>query len=208
MKYQKVFIDFDETLCDHLAMLSWIDATWEKVYKTPSKHFSGTVDQHHTVIDEIHRLYRHRDHYALSGMVWEEVSVRMSEMIAEEGVDFCYPEVHKALEVLVAAHDDVALLTFGDEEYQLYKIQQCPLLRKLKLPVHVVAEPKRDYLARDFPETQGVLVDDKQPLGLPINWHHIWVNRSNREAKLTASETEISDLSKLEKIIIDKNANV
>ena len=185
---ERVFLDFDETLFDHIRMLGWLDGVMVSDYGLQPGEFAGTIDTHHDQIDSLHRLYRHRDHYGLSGQRWEEISDEVRERATREGRDFCYPDVHPFLGRLATMSDvDVRLLTFGDKEYQLYKIALCQELVRYNLPVIVVDEPKRDFLAREFPDG-GTLVDDKYPLGLPKGWRHMLIDRSGAFATTELDE--------------------
>jgi hypothetical protein len=179
---ERLLFDFDETLFDHIAMLTWLDRTMAEQYGLEPGEFAASIDEHHTQLDEIHRLYRHREHYGMSGLDWVDVSPQIAEMIAEQELDFCYPDVHPVLGRVAASGVDVGLLTFGDEEYQLFKIAQCRELERYNFPIYVVREPKRDFLAREFPGG-GTLVDDKFPLGLPETWSHVLIDRGERFAR-------------------------
>jgi FMN phosphatase YigB (HAD superfamily) len=183
-----------------MVLLNWMDKSWQRLYKTQPGLFSETIDAFHTKIDEIHRWYHHRDHYELSGQPWNKVSGHMSKLIAQQNIDFCYPEVHRMLKQLTANGWEMSILTYGDEEYQLYKISHCKLLTELSLPVHVVDESKRLFLAREFPKQPGILVDDKYPLNLPSHWKHIWINRGQQlktPVKVPDGTWQISSLDQL-----------
>ncbi|MCA9330491.1 hypothetical protein KC957_00430 [Candidatus Saccharibacteria bacterium] len=193
------FLDFDETLFDHMSMLAWLDPIMTANYGLKPGQFTAGVDDHHDQIDDVHRLYRHRDHYGLSGLEWEVISAEVRARAIAEDVDFCYPDVHPFLARLASQDVDVRLLTFGDAEYQLYKIGLCRELARYGLPVIVVDEPKADYLEREFPGG-GTLTDDKYPLGLPSGWRHELIDRSGRfsGAELGPGVVRISSLDDIE----------
>jgi hypothetical protein len=196
---ERLFLDFDETLFDHIAMLTWLDYTMTRQYGLRPGEFAASIDDHHTQLDDVHRLYRHREHYGLTGLDWSDVSSQIAGMIAEQGLDFCYPDVHPTLSRAAASGLDVGLLTFGDEEYQLFKIAQCRELEGYDFPVYVVHEPKREFLAREFP-SGGTLVDDKFPLGLPNTWLHVLIDRAGQFAHTSLGERvlRISSLAELD----------
>lgn len=199
-----LFLDFDETLFNHQAMLEWMDEMWQEHYGSEPAIFANTIDQYHTHVSEGHRLYRHREHFELSGKPWQAVSGHMTQLIQEQKQDFCYPEVHEAVERLAQKHETMAILTFGDVEYQNYKINHCRLLARLKLPVHVVSESKRLFLAREFAKQPGILVDDKYPLNLPSHWAHVWLNRDSKlkvPKRLNVTMWQISTLTQLPEVV-------
>ena len=203
----KLFLDFDETLFNHQAMLEWMDVVWQDRYGVAAGLFADTINEYHNHVGDGHRLYKHREHFELSGKPWLEVSAEISKLIGDQNQDFCYPEVHKVIKKLTVEHKDLAILTFGDVEYQNYKISHCRVLRALKLPVHVVMEPKRLFLEREFAAQTGVLVDDKHPLNLPNGWTHIWINRElslKSPTELSDGVWQISSLSQLPQLLSAK----
>lgn len=74
---------------------------------------------------------------------------------------------------------DIAILTFGNTQYQKLKISSLPPLTPL--PAHITQEPKRDYIARNFPNRAGWLVDDKPNQNLPDGWGEIHLDRGDRQ---------------------------
>jgi len=193
---QLIFLDFDETLFDHNAMLVWLDEIMSQKYGARSGAFAEMIDDYHERLDSIHRLYRHREHFETVGRSWAYMSGQVRKLAREQQKDFCYSDTHELLDRLVKHNDlDVRILTFGDSEYQLYKLSMCSELASHGLPVHVVQEPKRDFLAREFPNG-GILADDKYPLGLPVSWQHVLVDRTGKfaQTKLQAGVRRVTSL--------------
>lgn len=181
---KKLFIDFDETLFCHRAYLSWVDK-----FLSRRGHLSET-GAYMELSEEFHEnkgeqlvLYDHGGHIkTATGKDWSFMSGELEKEIRGKGHDFCYPDAHGFLEKAAQSGQDVRILTYGHGEYQLYKIRTCSVLRKLHIPVHVVHEPKRVFLKREFAGCEGILIDDKHPLRLPSGWTHIWINRKNNDS--------------------------
>ena len=189
-----LYIDFDETLFDHrgyVAFVSGLLAGEEDISR-----YTSTFDDYHDVQDTVRmlRLYRHRDHIADAlGYEWGHYSNSVRSAVMQNKQDFCYPEVHEFLEYIDTLGDvDVALLTYGDPEYQLYKISLCEHTKRL--PVTVVQEPKADYIARYHTADHGVLLDDKAPQRLSGSWQHIWVNRAGARVGMHGAHKIVSTL--------------
>lgn len=70
---------------------------------------------------------------------------------------FLYPDVTPQL--IDAIH---AILTFGNKEYQMFKLSLCPELEGIDC--HIVLEPKGAYISRTFP-MPTLLIDDKDLKG-------------------------------------------
>jgi len=72
---------------------------------------------------------------------------------------------------------DVAILTFGQEAFQLLKIEHEPKLNDM--PAYITQELKSKYIAAHFSDRpSGVLVDDKPNQGLPSGWTEIHIDRA------------------------------
>lgn len=176
----RLFIDFDETLFHHYRYLSWLDDFLQK-YGVAAGSYRQQIDAFHQPTGENMRLYDHDGHIqAVSGRNWAFISGEVERQLTIESNDFCYPEAHEFLQTVYDNPDyDVRLLTYGNGEYQRYKIHTCRLLSKLRLPTHIVNQPKRIFLEENYnDEHGGILIDDKHPLKLPGNWHHVWIDRS------------------------------
>lgn len=198
MSSVKIFLDFDETLFNHHAYMEWASDLLEAYGAQPGS-YKASVNEFHTQIDETLRLYRHEEHImSVSQRPWSYISGEIHRAIAEGCHDFCYSDVHRFLKNVTEKHNDVRILTYGNGEYQRYKINLCPVISGLKIPVHVVNEPKRQFLADNFTSANGVLLDDKYPLQLPSNWQHIWINRkSNLKKPEYIQETNVVQISRL-----------
>lgn len=87
---------------------------------------------------------------------------------------FLYPDVAAFLEL---THDlDRAILTFGNEPYQSFKLSFCPQL--LELPVYMTLEQKPGYIQAHWPDIATTLIDDRLLAGsLPSTTTFIQLNR-------------------------------
>lgn len=201
-----VFIDFDQTLFDHARYGEWLDTQLHDSGRlTGSKgSFMATLDEYHDVITEkpsVMRLYRHADHLeAVTGEKWPFMSAMIEKLATDQDQDFCYPDSHGLLEWQAGQTYDTRILTFGDGEYQRFKIQTCKQLRVAHLPIHVVGETKRSFLGREFSDQAGALVDDKYPLDLPENWQHIWINRDQPLQKPKRLDGQVIQISSLDQV--------
>lgn len=84
---------------------------------------------------------------------------------------FLYPDATSDVLNLIDA-----ILTFGNREYQLFKLSLCPELAGIEH--HIVLEPKGAYIARTF-AAATVLVDDKDLSGeIKLPAHFVRIDRS------------------------------
>lgn len=197
------FIDFDETIFNHMAYIQWLERYLiGRGIKKPN--LLATIDDYHEDKGDKMRLYRHKEHIEdATGLKWSVLSADIEQAAGKLGKDFCYPDAHEAIFKLSQKYNNVRILTYGDDEYQRYKIRTCSVISALNIPIHVVGEHKRDFLKKQFGDThtRGVLVDDKHPLNLPDNWQHIWIHRNSGKKihrRVADNTIEISSLCLLD----------
>lgn len=200
----KIFIDFDETLFNHYTYIDWADAFLAKFDVAPGG-YKGTVDSFHEHMGEKLRLYKHEDHIeAASGKAWSFISGELDRALKQGDHDFCYEDTHQFLRTVVK-NEDVRILTYGNGEYQRYKMNICPVLSELRIPVHIVSQPKREFLKTYFNNEPGVLIDDKFPLHIEKPWSHIWINRISQKNELVLhpeeNTVELNTLAQFERAL-------
>lgn len=179
---KRLFLDFDETLFHHLSYIEWVDALLAK-QGIKSGHFFNTLwDYHHSQGENLN-LYDHATHTKeATGKDWSFMSGEFEKELQNYDRDFCYDDAHALIEKALKQDYDVRVLTYGNGEYQRYKIRTCKALSAYNIPIHVVTGPKTDFLKKYFDdEIGGVLIDDKQPLHLPSSWQHVWINRKKSD---------------------------
>lgn len=208
-KYDHIFLDFDRTIFDHEAFIDWLDKFFVERFGLAPKAFRDSLRHHHKNLPENLHLYQHAAHFeAVSGRSWSYISGEVERALAKQKLDFCFDDAHPTMKQLITQHQDVRILTYGKGDYQRFKLSTCRFLRNHTLPVHVVREPKRLFLAKEFSKSTGVLVDDKHPLNLPPNWLHVWIARAESikaPEQLPTGEIKISSLKQLPKAIITQN---
>lgn len=196
-----LLLDFDETLFNYVALMEWIDAYVAQRFGVSVGSLTSSMNDHYEYLDENTRFYQPAQHFQkVIGRSWCYLYVELERELKRQQQDFCYPEVHAVLKKLVKEHSDIRILTFGNGEYQRFKIHSCHVLQSMSLPIYVATEPKRDFLAREFGGEPGILVDDKYPLHLPLGWLHVWINRKepvNKTILLEPGVVRIGNLSQL-----------
>lgn len=206
---EHVQLDFDETLFNHHAFAHWADGQLTTALDIEPGSYKGSFDKHHTHLENGLRLYDNRQHIEeVTNRTWSFISGLIERLWHEDGEpDFCYPDVAEALTGMLEDKLPLSILTFGNEGYQRFKIGFCPILRGTGIGVHVVDEPKRDYIAREFkPSEHGALVDDKPDLKLPKNWVHIWVNRQEpvcEPKQIEEGVWHVSDLTQAQRVLTE-----
>ena len=92
-----------------------------------------------------------------------------------------------------------AIVTFGNEPYQSFKLLLCPQLEGIT--PHIILDSKGAYIARTF-QTPTVLIDDK-PIGDEIlpPAQFIRIDRTNSLAQIAADEVVIRSLNELPAVL-------
>jgi hypothetical protein len=181
-----LLVDFDETLFEHAAHAAFLGKVISDRLGVDPTRYLETFPSYHRFREGVGKsLYAHKKHVLDTvGVEWSVLSGLVQEEVGRQGAHFCYADAHEFLDSATTDFSSVRILTYGREAYQRYKIGLCP--QTATLPVHVVCEPKRDFLASNFPVSSGVsgvLVDDRKDLCLPSNWRHVWINRSGEKVQ-------------------------
>ncbi len=174
-----LFLDFDGVLFNYVDMVGWIDDFMVERFTIESGAFAGTLSDYYDSRDaDSHNIYQFRQHIeAISGRSWSFVSGEIDKAIQQKQMDFCFDDVHGTVVQMKNEFPDVRILTYGDGEFQRFKMGLCRKLGQLCVPVHVVSELKADFLRREFTEGKGVIVDDKPLRNLPENWSQVLMCR-------------------------------
>ncbi len=200
---KKLFIDFDETLFHHYSYLKWVDGVlMRKKLIKDSGEYEKLIEEFHEPKGENLRLYDHIGHMRVTtGRSWGYVSGELEKALQDGQHDFCYDDAHEFLKKAMKSDWDVRILTYGKGDYQRYKIKTCRVLTDLRIPVHVVTEPKREFLKREFGHGKGsILIDDKHPQRLSEGWVHIWVDRKKTAVQPEKSDKRVRKVHSLDEI--------
>lgn len=194
MTASHIFIDFDETLFDWRKYRTWLDDFVATEFGDLKK---GEFFDRYEEFRSDNNVYKHTEHVAeILGVEWPVFKCAVEAKLSNAGqsVHFCFDDAHDFITLLGSREGiEVALLTFGEEEFQRFKINLCPVTASLS--AHIVSEPKADFLKVNFGgETKGFLLDDKTPLNLPDNWEHVWINRRGHKLDLAEHDHEVKNL--------------
>lgn len=205
MSKKILFIDFDGTLFDRWAFLQWFDVFLEG-YGAKKGQFIASARSFY----KANGIYDHKGHLkAIAGREWDFISGEIEKMVKVQGLQFYYGDALKFLKEAKKCSDfEVRVLSYGSPDFQRFKIGLCEEVIEMNMPVHITQRQKKDFIINSFNKGQeGILVDDKHPLGLPKGWLHIWVNRSEDSGynkthlSHSAYENEVSTLTEAAKII-------
>ena len=109
--------------------------------------------------------------------------------------DFLFPDAIRLLRALSASSRDAQVLTHGEQKTQELKLVVCQPLGSLA--AHVTLTPKGVFIAEHWPETKGMIIDDKDIADLPEGWMGVRINRAANAGvqELTGSSSfQISSL--------------
>jgi hypothetical protein len=200
-KYKTVFLDFDETIFNHYDFLKWALGVLDREGLVSEATMLNSIDAYHDEIRPRHRVYGHIKHYKEKGSVdWHHVSGIIARAYPKQECMFCYDDAHILIDHLSKTHNDVRILSFGDEAYQRFKMSFCKKIRDLNIPIHVVTEPKRVYFKTYTQQNQKyLLVDDKADLGLAVHVDHAHIDRTKQEER--TKKGNIISVSSLQNLI-------
>lgn len=186
-----VIIDMDKTVLPTWQFVADVAQTLEAKFGVDRQLFYDQVDGLH--IQSVNNL-RHYDFFAHIrdlGLNADEVETHILSAFGDR--DYVYDDVPRFLNFLTTEvkPNPAILLTYGETRFQHLKYKCAPTLGSLSCLD--ILEPKGPYISRYFPETRGLVIDDKTIDGLPARFTHVWLTRDTLQ-----SDQGYSSLIKIE----------
>lgn len=155
----KLVFDFDHTLFDMMAMHEAIESAVRQLGVSPQQYrdaYTSVTNWKKFTVSALSQAL------AKSAKVKPADVVEALELVAAKSGQWLYPDVKDGLAKLKAAGHELYLLSWGDTEWQMKKINRCDILPLFR-EVLSIAQVKADYL-KAWKKTEGekvVLIDDK-----------------------------------------------
>lgn len=166
----KLLLDLDRTLFDTDLFVGTVWSWLGKTYGVDVQAASAGRSSYYHYVDDMYD-YDFFRHITDLGIDKQDV---IKYARHELKTSFIFPDVEPFLEF--TSDLDRAILTFGNEPYQSFKLSFCPQL--LDLSVNMTLEHKSAYIQAHWPGSPTVLIDDKLLAGtLPDTTRFIQLNR-------------------------------
>lgn len=166
----KLLVDLDRTLFD---TPTFVQALWEwigQTYQIDAQAARNDMRAHFSYVEDMYS-YDFFAHIAEIGIDKADLIKRAREHFAN--TTFLYDDAPDFL--THTAEFDRAILTFGEQTHQQFKLMFCPELDDI--PIHHTMRPKREYIEEHWPGEPVTLIDDKLLVGkLPETTRFIHVD--------------------------------
>lgn len=163
-----IVLDFDRTLFDTTKFSLWFAA---QVAKRSGKS-PETITQEAAKAYYVYQgdLYYYDMQAHMGDIFGNQAEAMLDEIqaLAKTSENFLFDDVRRTLADL-RRYGKVTILTFGEEQYQKFKISLCSELADV--PAAIVQSAKGPHLAEQFePSVRCVFVDDKDEHGSLPEW--------------------------------------
>lgn len=186
----KIYLDLDRTLFRTSVAAELIWRTIALWYPRVNVEYEATrQSEFYRFVTPDSYYYDMASHFRSCGLDPIEIAGRLvTSQIADNRL--LLDGAAELVEGLVAAGNDVAILSFGSEYYQRLKAALCPVLAGL--PIYVTQKPKGIFLAD---KGECVMVDDKDIAHqLPSNVRFIWVQVEGTSISRDTHEHAVTSL--------------
>lgn len=171
---RKLLLDLDRTLFDTTLFVQTLWDWIEQVYGVDAEASRYGMKQYFTYVGEMYN-YDFFTHIRELGIDGAELTKRAQ---AELTGSFVFDDVEEFLQTTKDL--DRAILTFGADNYQQFKISLCPELSGLE--VHMTQGFKHDYIKTHWPDASTLLIDDRLlEEGLPSVTQFVLIDRAQAE---------------------------
>ncbi|HET9411693.1 MAG TPA: hypothetical protein VFO38_02510 [Candidatus Saccharimonadales bacterium] len=168
-----LFLDLDRTLLDTDLFVEEFWHAAAKLYNFDPIHQIAQLASWYKPVGNF-GYYSVEDHVrAALGKTAAEVGEAVRPLI--QHIDFTYPDTAEIKDWQARGDYELRILTFGERWLQTYKLSLTPTLSAL--PCDIILVAKGDFIAKNFTDAQGFLIDDKRGNRLPPNFKEIWINR-------------------------------
>jgi hypothetical protein len=174
MKSKVLFLDLDRTLFD---TVSFMTTLWRAL----SDHYGQDYDHCMALVPQYYRAIGDYRYYDLKIHLQDGLGVDPEEAVAAvtpqlKNTDFTFPDASE-LHIWQKSDYEIRILTFGPAWVQQFKMRFAPSIAHL--PIDIILEPKNEFIAREYADRNGLLVDDKRGLHLPPNFKEVWIDREH-----------------------------
>lgn len=168
-----LFLDLDRTLFDTDLFVKEFWHAAAKLYNFDPIHQIAQLSSWYKPVGDF-GYYSVEDHVrAALGKTAAEVGEAVRPIL--QNTHFAYPDTSEIPTWQARGDYELRILTFGGEWLQKYKLSLTPTLNGL--PYDIILVAKGDFIAKNFTDAQGFLVDDKLGNNLPPTFKQIWINR-------------------------------
>lgn len=150
---RKLLVDLDRTLFDTTRFVQTLWDWIEQTYGVNADAARYEMKQYFTYVGEMYN-YDFFQHIHELGIDGEELVKRAQAELTES---FVFGDVAEFLQSTAGL--DRAILTFGANNYQQFKISLCPELSGIE--VHMTQGFKHDYIKTHWPDQPTLLIDDR-----------------------------------------------
>lgn len=178
-----VIIDMDKTVLPTWQFVADVAQTLEAKFDIDKRLFYDQVDGRHVQSVDNLRHYDFFAHIRDLGLNADEVEAHILSAFGDR--DYVYDDVSRFLDFLTTEvkPSSTILLTYGEARFQHLKYRCAPTLGSLSCVD--ILEPKGPYISKHFPETCGLVIDDKTIDALPASFTHVWLTRDAPQSDKT-----------------------
>jgi len=174
-KKPTIIIDMDKVMFQTKLFISDVSSLIEEKFSVDPQLFNSQIPNFYKNGTGNLRHYGFFNHIENLGLQPDEVEATIIDCFKDR--NYAYPDVPQFLEFLDAMKgiNDITLLTYGETRFQKLKYNCAPSLHKLNYVDTL--QPKTEYLNSHYPNSPGIIIDDKIIDNLPPNFKQIWLTR-------------------------------
>jgi hypothetical protein len=193
MSRRIIFVDLDRTIFDTARFMPDVWHTVADLYDVDAeRELQHVPDWYESVGDLYH--YPFPAHFeAVTGVSADDAKSELHRRL--RGRDYAFSDT-------IAMRDwkkrgyEVRILSFGARWFQDFKLSFLPDFHE---PRDIILEAKGPFIAKNFPDAVGFMVDDKRNPDLPPAVHEVWLDRAGTSLG-KPKEDAIITISSLEQV--------
>lgn len=173
-----LFVDLDRTLFDTVAFFNFVENILINEFKVTTEDYEKVRPLY--AVESTDPMLRYSDFDEI--LIRLDISKESFQQVVTSSAGnnkFILKDAVGFIEWLQqCTTHEVRILSFGQYYFQMLKLLVSPALSNF--PEHIIMQRKNEFIAKEYTNRTGILIDDKPNQALPEGWVELFIDRLSK----------------------------